>query len=85
MNLKRKNLAGVMLMKGKNYNLELIRMVSFVLVIAIHVTNYFCRAYGKIPTGGIFIFSCAGYSGKSQCTLLFHDFGSTLCWGGRNP
>ena len=38
-------------MKGKNYNLELIRMVSFVLVIAIHVTNYFCRAYGKIPQG----------------------------------
>ncbi|WP_287493102.1 acyltransferase [Sellimonas sp.] len=36
-------------MKEKNYNLELIRMISFVLVIAIHVSNYFCRAYGEIP------------------------------------
>lgn len=45
-------------MKGKNYNLELIRMVSFVLVIAIHVTNYFCRAYGKIPQGE-YLFSLA--------------------------
>ena len=34
-------------MKRKNYNLELIRLISFVLVIVIHVTNYFCRAYGK--------------------------------------
>lgn len=36
-------------MKEKNYNLEVIRMISFLLVIAIHVTNYFCRAYGNIP------------------------------------
>ena len=36
-------------MREKNYNLELIRMVSFVLVIAIHVNNYFCRGYGGIP------------------------------------
>lgn len=45
-------------MKEKNYNLELIRMASFVLVIAIHVTNYFCRAYGKIPQGE-YLFSLA--------------------------
>lgn len=38
-------------MRGKNYNIELIRTVSFVLVIVIHVTNYFCRAYGKISSG----------------------------------
>lgn len=38
-------------MRGKNYNIELIRTVSFVLVIVIHVTNYFCRAYGKISNG----------------------------------
>ncbi len=36
-------------MKEKNYNLELVRFLSFFLVIVIHVTNYFCRAYGKIP------------------------------------
>lgn len=38
-------------MKEKNYNLEAVRMVSFILVIAIHVTNYFCRAYGRITQG----------------------------------
>ena len=36
-------------MREKNYNLELIRMISFIFVIAIHVTNYYCRAWGKIP------------------------------------
>ena len=36
-------------MRGeKNYNLELIRIISFVFVILIHVTNYYCRAYGEI-------------------------------------
>lgn len=38
-------------MKEKNYNLELIRIISFILVIVIHVTNYFCRAYGEIGQG----------------------------------
>lgn len=38
-------------MREKNYNLELIRTVSFVLVIVIHVSNYFCRAFGKISIG----------------------------------
>ena len=42
----------------KNYNLELIRMISFLMVIAIHVTNYFCRAYGEIPAGE-YVFSLA--------------------------
>ena len=35
-------------MKEKNYNLELIRTISFILVVVIHVTNYYCRAFGKI-------------------------------------
>lgn len=43
-------------MKEKNYNLELIRMISFVMVVVIHVTNYFCRAYGRI-SGGEYLFS----------------------------
>ena len=36
-------------MREKNYNLELVRMISFIFVIAIHVTKYYCRAWGKIP------------------------------------
>ena len=45
-------------MKEKNYNLELVRVISFILVIVIHVTNYFCRAYGRIPQGE-YLFSLA--------------------------
>lgn len=37
--------------RGKNYNLEFVRIISFVLVIAIHVTNYYCRAYGEVSQG----------------------------------
>lgn len=40
-----------MKLKEKNYNLELIRMISFILVILIHVTNYYCRAYGIVGRG----------------------------------
>lgn len=36
---------------NKNYNMELIRTVSFVMVVIIHVTNYFCRAYADISRG----------------------------------
>lgn len=43
-------------MKEKNYNLELIRTISFIMVVVIHVTNYFCRAYGRISDGE-YIFS----------------------------
>ena len=38
-------------MKEKNYNLELIRTISFILVVVIHVSNYFCRAFGTISGG----------------------------------
>ena len=42
--------------KKRDYNLELIRMCSFMMVIAIHVSNYFCRAYGQI-TDSEYVFS----------------------------
>ncbi len=38
-------------MKQKNYNLEIVRMISFLMVIAIHIANYYCRAYGSISSG----------------------------------
>ncbi len=38
-------------MKVKNYNMELIRTVSFVMVVIIHVSNYFCRAYDQLGKG----------------------------------
>ena len=45
-------------MKQKNYNIELIRLICFLMVIVIHVTNYFCRSYGAISFGEyVFAFS----------------------------
>lgn len=38
-------------MQQKSYNIELLRAMSFVMVIIIHVANYFCRAYEFISTG----------------------------------
>lgn len=38
-------------MRQKNYNIEIMRVVAFVMVIVIHVSNYFCRAYGNISMG----------------------------------
>lgn len=35
----------------KNYNMDVIRTVSFVMVIVIHVSNYFCRAFPDIDKG----------------------------------
>lgn len=41
-------------MKNKNYNIEMIRFWSFVMVIIIHVANYYCRAFGSIGNGEYF-------------------------------
>lgn len=38
-------------MREKNYNIEVMRMIAFIMVIVIHVSNYFCRAYGTIAMG----------------------------------
>lgn len=43
-------------MTKKNYNMELIRTVSFVMVVIIHIANYYCRAYADIGRGE-YIFS----------------------------
>lgn len=38
-------------MRGKNYNIEVMRIIAFIMVIVIHVSNYFCRAYGLVSNG----------------------------------
>lgn len=38
-------------MSQKNYNIEIMRVVAFIMVIVIHVSNYFCRAYGAVSMG----------------------------------
>lgn len=42
--------------KGKNYNIEFLRVLSCFLVVCIHVANYYSRSYGKISEGS-YIFS----------------------------
>ena len=42
-------------MEEKNYNIELIRTLSFVFVIVIHVANYYCRGYAEISPGRILV------------------------------
>ena len=39
------------MIRQKNYNLEVVRMFSFVMVIAIHVANYYCRAFEAVSNG----------------------------------
>ena len=39
------------MMRQKNYNIEVMRVIAFVMVIIIHVSNYFCRAYEHISMG----------------------------------
>ena len=38
-------------MRQKNYNIEVMRVIAFVMVIVIHVSNYFCRAFGAVSMG----------------------------------
>lgn len=38
-------------MREKNYNIEVMRIIAFIMVIVIHVSNYFCRAYGTLSNG----------------------------------
>lgn len=71
-------------MKEKNYNLELIRMVSFVLVIVIHVTNYFCRAYGEISQGE-YLFSLALDTAARFSVPCFFMISGTLLMGRNEP
>ena len=67
-------------MKEKNYNLELVRMISFILVIAIHVSNYFCRAYGKIPQGE-YLFSLVIDTAARLSVPCFFMISELCCWG----
>lgn len=42
--------------REKNYNMELLRVIACVMVVCIHVTNYYSRGYGEISNSS-YIFS----------------------------
>ena len=71
-------------MKEKNYNLELIRLISFILVIVIHVTNYFCRDYGEI-TQGEYVFSLALDTAARVSVPCFFMISGALLLGRQEP
>lgn len=71
-------------MREKNYNLELIRMVSFFLVIAIHVSNYFCRAFGEISRGE-YLFSLAVDTAARVSVPCFFMITGALLLGREEP
>ena len=71
-------------MKEKNYNLELVRMVSFLLVIAIHVSNYFCRAFGEI-TKGEYLFSLVIDTAARVSVPCFFMISGALLLGREEP
>ena len=70
-------------MRTKDYNLELIRMASFVLVIAIHVSNYFCRAYGQISDGEYLFSLVIDTFARGERALLLYDLGRPASRTGR--
>ena len=74
----------LVIMKEKNYNLELIRMLSFILVIAIHVSNYFCRAYGEI-TQGEYLYSLAIDTAARLSVPCFFMISGALLLGRDEP
>lgn len=82
--LCRKSQRGNCNMKEKNYNLEMIRMVSFILVIAIHVSNYFCRAYGDI-TRGEYLFSLVIDTAARLSVPCFFMISGALLLGREEP
>ena len=58
-------------------------MISFILVIAIHVSNYFCgrrRDY----TGRVSFFTCNRYRGQGERPVLFLGYRGPCSWAGRN-
>ena len=62
-------------MKEKNYNLELIRMISFIFVIELLLQSLW-RYYDW----GVQFFTAIKSAGKDKCTMFFHDYRSTSAW-----
>lgn len=69
-------------MKTKRYNLEVIRMASFIAVVAIHVTNYYCRAYESITQGEYFFSMAVDVLARFSVPCFFMISGALLL--GRN-
>lgn len=81
---RKKACIGGGVMREKNYNLELIRIVSFLLVIVVHATNFYCRAYGKI-SGMEYAFSLSADIVARICVPCFFMISGALLMGREEP
>ena len=65
-------------MKKRNYRLDLLRVISMIMVIIIHIANYYCRAFGdidKISYIGALIFNTIS---RISVPFFFMISGATL-------
>lgn len=69
-------------MRQKNYNIEMIRALSFVMVIVIHVANYFCRGFEYINLGEYLFASTLNTLARVSVPCFFMISGALLL--GRN-
>ena len=51
-------------------------MISCIFVIVIHVTNYFCRAYGEITQSEYLFALLLDTLARVRCSLVFYDLRS---------
>ena len=65
-------------MKERNYRLDLLRVIAMIMVIIIHIANYYCRAFDdidKISYMGALIFNTIS---RISVPIFFMISGATL-------
>ena len=65
-------------MREKNYNLEIIRMISCIMVITIHAANYFSRAFGSISSGEYIYAICFNVVARVSVPCFFMISGALI-------
>ena len=71
-------------MKEKKYNLELIRVISFIFVIGDHAANYYCRGFKRI-SGLEYAFSMTANVFVRICVPCFFMISGVLLLGRLDP
>lgn len=71
-------------MRAKNYNLEIIRVISFIFVITVHVANYYCKSFPEISTGE-YVFSLTANVIARICVPCFFMISGVLLLGKQEP
>lgn len=65
-------------MKNRNYKLDYLRVIAMIMVVIIHIANYYCRAYSEIEREsyiGALIFNAVS---RISVPFFFMISGATL-------